>query len=143
MSKKNKKCPACGELFDKRNRNGQCPECKAKLELVEYKEGQRSMMRYATTDMIDSTGGLKLDSPVKEEVTTTRIRNNMNKPLSNEVEKLSDNHWKVTFNLLPQRIVCPSCRKLQFKMITSLGGDLQRKCDRCGILIDYEFNILK
>lgn len=48
----------------------------------------------------------------------------------------------ITFDSLPERVLCPNCHKLQFTVNQGpTSGSIVRVCDKCGDKTTYTFKI--
>jgi hypothetical protein len=64
------------------------------------------------------------------------VRNGYEKPELEQVQV-------ITFESIPERVLCPNCHKLQFTVNEgSTNAEIVRKCDKCGTKTIFRFRIL-
>jgi hypothetical protein len=61
------------------------------------------------------------------------------KPIPNVEEVKS---YRIRITSLNAVVTCPSCFKKQFVNQGVFNGNIERKCDRCKVMITYVFDIL-
>jgi len=128
-----KTCPICNEEIKQRKKGG-CPNCGVKLKLVTKKEGNFNIGSYVVDkkDYVEK----KKKSP------TVDSRNIIVDKADIFIERLNGTHWHIKYYALPQRGICPNCKRVLFKKPRFLKGSQELKCTRCHHFVTTEFQVL-